>query len=193
MDFLTLQQTLLELLPRLAIDVVGVGLLVLVLYYPRHHDKELVTTATMFNFAVFAVLTILAEVEFGLAAGFGLFAVLALFRLRSEQFSKVDMSYFFGAVAIGVICSIQGTTLAVVAATVVLVLVGAWALDHPRVLHSITGIKITLDRIDPYVLSDTGRMRTELGKQLGVDVVYYEIKSLDYVRDMAAINVYYRK
>lgn len=193
MDPAIIQQALLELLPRLAIDILGVGLLVLGLYYPRHHDKELVTTAMMFNFAVFAVLTILADVEFGLAAGFGLFAVLALFRLRSEQFSKVDMSYFFGAVAIGVICSIQGTTLEIVAATSALVVIGALVLDHPRVLHSISAIKITLDRIDPYVLSDAGRMRAELGAQLGVDVVYYEIRSLDYVRDMAAINVYYRK
>lgn len=181
------------LLLQLGINVTGVGLLMLCLYYPRHHDKALVTTAMMFNFAVFAVLTVLAEVDFGIAAGFGLFAILALFRLRSEQFTKVDMSYFFGAVAIAVICAVQGTTLAVDGATVALVLAGAWALDHPRVLHAIGGIKITLDRVDPHVLSDRERMRNELGQQLGVNVVRYEIKSLDYVRDTAAIDVYYRK
>lgn len=181
------------LLLQLGINVTGVSLLMLCLYYPRHHDKALVTTAMMFNFAVFAVLTVLAEVDFGIAAGFGLFAILALFRLRSEQFTKVDMSYFFGAVAIAVICAVQGTALAVDGATVALVLAGAWALDHPRVLHAIGGIKITLDRVDPHVLSDRERMRNELGQQLGVNVVRYEIKSLDYVRDTAAIDVYYRK
>lgn len=181
------------LLLQLGLNVTGVALLMLCLYYPRHHDKALVTTAMMFNFAVFAVLTVLAEVDFGIAAGFGLFAILALFRLRSEQFTKVDMSYFFGAVAIAVICAVQGTALAVDGATVALVLAGAWALDHPRVLHAIGGIKITLDRVDPHVLSDRERMRGELGQQLGVNVVRYEIKSLDYVRDTAAIDVYYRK
>ena len=193
MDPLLLQKALLQLLPQLGLNVFSVTLLMLGMYYPRHHDKEQVTTAMMFNFAVFAVLTVLAEVDFGIAAGFGLFAILALFRLRSEQFSKVDMSYFFGAVAIGVICAIQGTSIIMDCATVALVLLGAWALDHPRVLHAVGSIKITLDRIDPHVLANGERMRSELGQQLGVNVVYYEIKSLDYVRDMAAINVYYHK
>lgn len=193
MDIATTQQALLALLPRFAINVAGVTLLVLALYHPRHHDKDLVTTAMMFNLAVFAVLTMLAEVDFGLAAGFGLFAVLALFRLRSEQFSKVDMSYFFGAVAVGVICSIQGTTLAVVLAMVLLILLGAWVLDHPRLLKATSNLRVTLDRIDPHALSDRTLMCSVLGKQLGVNVVFYEVRALDYVRDKADLNVYYRK
>lgn len=193
MDMATVQQALLALLPRFAVNAVGAALLVLALYYPRHHDKELVTTAMMFNLSVFAVLTMLAEVEFGLAAGFGLFAVLALFRLRSEQFSKVDMSYFFGAVAIGVICSIQGTTLAVVVAMVVLILLGACILDHPRLLQSTSRIRVTLERIDPHALSDRALMCSALREQLGVNVIFYEVRSLDYVQDKADINVYYRK
>ena len=49
------------LLLQLGINVTGVSLLMLCLYYPRHHDKALVTTAMMFNLAVFAVLTVLAD------------------------------------------------------------------------------------------------------------------------------------
>lgn len=49
----------LELLARFLIDIVAVLLLVFGMYYRRHHDKELVTTAALFNFAVFTVLVIL--------------------------------------------------------------------------------------------------------------------------------------
>ena len=85
--------------------------LLFVFYYRRYRDKELVTTASMFNIFAFCVLTVLSSVQFSVAAGFGLFAILALFSLRSEQISKIEITYFFGAIAIAVICSVQGTTL----------------------------------------------------------------------------------
>lgn len=188
----SLQFPLLELLARFAIDILAVVLLVFGMFYRRHHDKELVTTAVMFNFAAFTVLVVLSSVEFGVAAGFGLFAILALFRLRSEQFNKVEISYFFASVAIAVICSVQGTTMPFVVAVVAFLLLGAYVLDHPRVLHAVDGVKITLDQIDPHALSDVPAMRADLGKRLGVDVIYYQIKSFDYVNETARIHVFYR-
>ena len=187
-----MQTPLFELLLRFGIDIVGVTLLIYGLYYRRHHDKELLTTAVMFNFSAFGVLVVLADVQFSVAAGFGLFAILALFRLRSEQFNKIEISYFFGAVAIAVICSVQGTSLQFVIAVVVFLLLGAFVLDHPHILHSVAGVKITLDKIDHRALSDQPAMRADLGERLGVEVVYYQLKSFDYVNETARINVFYR-
>jgi Domain of unknown function (DUF4956) len=178
---------------RLAVDLTAMLVLVFGLYYRRYRDKELATTAALFNVFVFAVLTVLAKVEFGLAAGFGLFAILAMFTLRSEPLSKTEITYFFGSVAIAVICAVQGTTLAfsaVVSATVVL---GAWAIDHPAVLPSVDAIRIVLDKIDREALSDPEAMRGALSQRLGVQVMSYQITALDFISDMARINVYYRK
>ena len=68
-----------ELLARFMIDIAAMGVLIFGLYYRRYRDRELATTASMFNIFAFAVLTILSSVEFSVAAGFGLFAILALF------------------------------------------------------------------------------------------------------------------
>ena len=76
-----------ELAARFAINTVAMVLLMFGMYYRRYRDKELATTASMFNIFAFSVLTILSSVEFSIAAGFGLFAILALFSLRSEQIS----------------------------------------------------------------------------------------------------------
>lgn len=178
---------------RFAINVSAMTLLVFGLFYQRYRDKELVTAASLFNIFAFGVLTILGSVEFSLAAGFGLFAILALFTLRSEQISKIEITYFFGSVAIAVICSIQGTTLPFVVVVVSLVLLGAYVFDHPRILKSVDGIKITLDKIEHHALSDPSKMRQELSTRLGVEVMSYQITALSYITDMAQINVYYRK
>lgn len=181
------------LLARLAIDLAAMLLLVFGLYYRRYRDKELVTAAALFNVFIFAVLTVLSKVDFGIAAGFGLFAILAMFTLRSEPIGKTEITYFFGSVGIAVICAVQGTTLAFVAAMAALVVAGAWIIDHPRVLQSVDGIRITLDKIDQHALSDPAVMRAELSRRLGVDVMSYQITALDYINDMARLHVFYRK
>jgi hypothetical protein len=181
------------MLVRLAIDVAAMTLLVFGLYYRRYRDKELVTAAALFNVFIFAVLTMLSHVEFSLAAGFGLFAILALFTLRSEPLGKTEITYFFGSVALAVICAVQGTPLPMVVAAVLFVLLGAWLIDHPRVLQSVDSIRITLDRIDHDALSNPEVMREHLGTRLGVEVMNYQITQLDYINDMARVNVFYRK
>lgn len=178
---------------RFLINVVAMVALVFGLYYRRYRDKELVTAAALFNIFAFGVLSILSSVEFSLAAGFGLFAILALFTLRSEQISKVEITYFFGSVAIAVICAIPGTELVLALAVVAMVLIGAFVFDHPAILASSDGVKITLDKIDHNALSDPAKMRAELSKRLGVDVMSYQITALDYINDKARLNVFFRK
>jgi Domain of unknown function (DUF4956) len=193
MNTLNLDHELVGQLARVIIDLTAMALLMFGLYYRRYRDKQLVTAAALFNLFIFSVLTVLSKVEFGIAAGFGLFAILAMFTLRSEPLAKNEIAYFFGCVAIAVICSVKGTSLPFVAAITSLVVFGTWVIDHPRVLRSVDGIRITLDRIEQHALSEPEAMRAQLSQRLGVDVMSYEITALDYINDMARINVFYRK
>ena len=182
-----------DLALRYAVNAAALLVLLYALYYRRHRDKELVTAAALFNTFAFGVLTVLGSVEFSVAAGFGLFAILALFTLRSEQISKIEITYFFGAVAIAVICAVQGTTLPFVAAALAVLLLGAFVFDHPRVLQRVDGVRITLDKIDAHALSDRAQMTEDLSRRLGVQVLSFQITQLDYVTDVARLAVFYRK
>lgn len=183
---------LIELGIRFAINATAVLCLMFGMFYRRYRDKELATTAAMFNIFAFSVLTILSSVEFSIAAGFGLFAILALFSLRSETISKIEISYFFGSIAIAVICSVLGTGLGLVAMIVVFVLLAAWLLDHPNILQSADSAKLTLDRIEAHMLADPIQMRADLSKRLGVEVMNFQVIELNYVNDLARLNVFYR-
>ena len=178
---------------RFAIDLAGMTLLVFGMYYRRYRDKELVTAAALFNIFNFGVLTILSSVNFSVAAGFGLFAILALFTLRSEPLSKTEMTYFFGSIAIAVISSVQGTTILFVATTVFFLLLGAYVVDHPKMLRSVAGARISLDKIPPNLLSDPDALCVELSEKLDVEVMSYQVLQLDYITEMVRLNVYYRK
>jgi Domain of unknown function (DUF4956) len=182
--------------PRFAfsvtLDLFGMTMLIFGLYYRRYHDKELVTAAALFNIFIFSVLAVLSSVNFGVAAGFGLFAILALFTLRSEPLSKIEMTYFFGSVAIAVICSINSGSPVFAATVVGILLAGSYIIDHPKMLQSVGGAKITLDRIDQSLFSDPKTVRGDLSKQLGVDVISYQVLQLDYINELVRLNVFFR-
>jgi hypothetical protein len=182
-----------EIAWRFAIDSIAMITLLFGLYYRRYKDKELATTAAMFNIFAFCVLSVLSMVEFTVAAGFGLFAILALFSLRSEPITKIEITYFFGSVAIAVICSIKGTSPTFTTSIAAILILSAYLLDHPRILRSVDGAKITLDKIDDYIFSDNTKMREELGRKLNVEVMSYQIISVDYVNDMARVSVFFRR
>lgn len=192
MDTINFNDPLWELAARFTLNAVAMTFLMFGMYYRRYRDKELATTASMFNIFAFAVLTILSSVEFSIAAGFGLFAILALFSLRSETISKIEISYFFGSIAIAVICSVLGTGLGLVALIVGFVLIAAWLLDHPSILQSAASAKLTLDRIEAHVLADPIQMRVDLSERLGVEVMNFQVIELNYVNDLARLNVFYR-
>src|SRR5690625_4666972 len=100
-----------ELIARCLIDLGAMAVLLFGMFWTRYKNKEITLAAALFNVFTFGVLSILSSVEFSIAAGFGLFAILALFNLRSETINKSDIAYFFGSISIAVITSVGGTEL----------------------------------------------------------------------------------
>jgi CDP-diglyceride synthetase len=184
---------LLDLGLRFGVNAVAMVILIFGFYYRRHGDRILATTAALFNIFAFAVLGKLSSVEFSLAAGFGLFAILALFSLRSEQLGRIEIAYFFGAIAIAVICSIGGSSLLNNVAILTIVLVGVWIVDHPALLSGSRAMTVTLDNISPELLGNPEAMRHTLSARLGVHVTGFDTISMSYVNDLAVISLTYRK
>lgn len=178
---------------RFGINILALSVLIFALYYSRHGDRTLASTASMFNIFAFAVLAKLSTVEFSLAAGFGLFAILALFSLRSEQIGRIEISYFFGAIAIAVICSVGGAPLLSVVVISLLVLIGVYIVDHPSLLPGSRAVTVTLDQIDPHLLSEEAEMSRILSERLGVRVKGFEIISVNFVNELAVVSLTYEK
>jgi predicted membrane protein len=181
-----------DILMRFAINVAAMSLHIFGMYYRRYRNKEVVTAAALFNIFIFSVLTMLSSVDFSVTAGFGLFAILALFTLRSEPLEKVEMTYFFGSVAIAVICAVNGGTILLPLLIVTFLLIGVYVIDHPKMLKSVRTMRLQLDQIDADLLSDPTAVNQRLAKRLNVEVMSYEVLQLDYINEMARINVYCR-
>lgn len=181
-----------DLLIRIALNLGSMIVLLFFIYYPRYSNKETTISAALINVFSFSVLSMLSAVQFSVAAGFGLFAILALFTLRSEPISKSDISYFFGSISLSVIASVQGTDFGFIILMLLVVLLAVYIVDHPRILHSSSVSRLTLDYIPNNVLGNSNNLKEELSGKLGVGVISVRVISIDYVAEVVKVEIGFR-
>lgn len=169
-------------------DAVAIGILVLGLFWRRHGRRELVVAYLTVNVGVLAVTAALASSSVGAGLGLGLFGLLSIIRLRSEELSQREVAYYFAALTIGLLAGVDalspGFTMAAMAAVVLAVAVG----DHPRIVPSLTTQELVLDR----ALTGEDEIRAEAARVLGAEVVTLSIRRVDLVDDTTLVKVGHR-
>lgn len=172
---------------RAGLDVMSVAVLTLGLFLPRHHRRDLVTVFWLFNTTLLSVLLVINSGQIGVGAGLGLFGVLSIVRLRSEQYRNVEIGYFFVALALALVNGLApGVLLPVLLSTGILVVV--LLVDSNRLLPCTRYVQVVLDQI----LEDETELRAELSARLGGVVVQAGVTQIDYVRLVMVLNVLYR-
>ena len=182
-----------------AIDFTSLYFFAYVVLYKRYRNVELFVTCSLFNIFVLLIVMTIVRTDFNVAVGFGLFALLSLIQLRSAQFTKTEMAYLFGCVALAVINGAGVTDMSfVLLSNLVIILTGwifgTWSLEHSANLITVDNARkmaVTLDHIDEGILNDRARMTAKLVDLLGIDVQSFEIKKVDYVRDIIDLTAMY--
>ncbi|MCH9670804.1 MAG: DUF4956 domain-containing protein [Gammaproteobacteria bacterium] len=181
------------------IDFVSLYFVAYVVLYRKFRNIEMFVSSALFNVYILVIVMGIVRTDFNIAIGFGLFALLSLIQLRSAQFSKAEMAYLFGAVALAVINGAGiGDLTFVLTCNVAIVLstwfIGTWSLEHSANLIAVDDVRkmqITLDHIDETAIGNREVMRAELAERLGINVQSFEIERLDYVRDIVNVTVIY--
>lgn len=117
-------------LVMLAVNVVAIAIPVFGIYFPRHRRLDLVVAFFAVNMGVFGVAAMLAGTDVGMGLGLGLFGALSIIRLRSSEISQREVSYYFAALAIGLIngMSTAPTALEVIIVAAIIVTLAVAAL-----------------------------------------------------------------
>jgi hypothetical protein len=177
--------------PRLAIDLVCVFVLIRGIYYRTYRRADLFLTFFSFNLVIFLIAFVLNSATLSLGAAFGLFAVFSMLRYRTEGISTTDMTYLFLGIALALIMAIGQASLgalAVVGAVVLLltmVLEGGWLARREvrQVVH--------YDRIDLVNAHEREGLLLDLRARTGLNVHRVEVQEIDLLRDSALLLVYY--
>lgn len=176
-----------DLAVRALLNLASMAVLTVGLFLPRHGRRDLLTVFWMFNAALFCVLLVISGGDIGVGAGLGLFAVLSIVRLRSEQYRNVEIGYFFVSLALALVTGLAPGLILPAALCVGLLGVVA-VVDLRRLFPPAKTVEVVLDT----VLEDDAELRAELGRRLGGLVVTVGVTQVDYVRMTMLLSVQYR-
>jgi hypothetical protein len=188
-----------DLITDFAVNFISIYFMAYMVLYKKYRNTEMFITCTLFNLFVLIIVMALIRTNFNIAAGFGLFALLSLIQLRSAQFTKTEIGYLFGSVALAVLNGIGIIDFGFVIILNLVIIsttwfIASWSLEHSANLIKIDNVRkmsVTLDQIDEEAISHRSMMKDALTKKLGVNIQSFEIKKIDYVRDIVYLSVLY--
>ncbi|WP_070818161.1 DUF4956 domain-containing protein [Corynebacterium sp. HMSC036D02] len=169
----------------MAVDIVAILILILAVYFPRHHRADLVVAFLGVNIGVLGVSTMLTTVDVSMGFGLGLFGVLSIIRLRSSEISQREIAYFFASLAIGLICGLSTTLNPLTLGVVALLLVTIAVSDSRRLFGAYFSEEIQLDR----AISDRTELEFALSQLLNADILSTTVLELDLVNDTTRVSV----
>ncbi|MFI5496014.1 DUF4956 domain-containing protein [Actinoplanes sp. NPDC051859] len=168
-------------------DLVAIALLTFAVYFPRHHRRDLVAAFLTVNIGVLACATVLGSASVGAGLGLGLFGVLSIIRLRSDEIAQVDLAYYFAALALGLLAGLGAELGSVTYALMALVVAALLIGDHPRLLRRYRSQTVQLD----VAYADEDALRAHLELMMKVRVVHVSVKHLDLVNDTTLVELRY--
>lgn len=170
----------------IAADLLAIVLLVFGLFLPRHGRRDLVVAYLGVNVGVFAVAAALtASGVANAGVGLGLFGVLSIIRLRSEELNQTEVAHYFAALALGLIGGIGVGMPALAMALMALVLVAVYVGDHPMVSRRTVRQDLLVDR----AIVDRATLRAHVELLLGHEVTDVTVRRTDLVNDTTLVTV----
>lgn len=170
-----------------AADLFAITVLTFGVYFPRHRRRDLVAAFLGVNIGVLAVASVLGSSTVGAGLGLGLFGVLSIIRLRSDEISQHEIAYYFAALALGLIAGLGDVMDALHLGLMALVVAALFVGDHPSLFRRHRNQLIRLD----VAYTDEEALRTHLETMLGGRVTNVVVKQIDMVNDSTLAEVRY--
>lgn len=170
------------------LDAAAVSIIVFALYFPRYRRRDMVLAIVVVNVGVVAVATVLSRADVTAGLGLGLFGVLSIIRLRSQELDQEEVAYYFSAIALGLLAGVRITPDWVAPALMAAIVVVLFAFDHPRLFASCRSQVVTLD----HAITDEAELTARLERLFDADVLRMKVKRVDLVEDTTVVDVRYR-
>jgi hypothetical protein len=183
----------LDFLFRYSILLIGCVFLLRAVYFRISPNRDSVFSFFLFANGVFFVTYLLHNIELSMGFAFGLFAIFAMLRYRTEPITIRDMTYLFIVIGISLMCSVAKLHYFELSLLLILICalaaVGETRLLAPRIIEK----KINYDKIDLIKPSLRAELIADLHLRTGLDIIKVEIGKIDYVSDSAQLAVFCRE
>lgn len=175
---------------RYAILLISSLVLLRVIYFRSSPNREAVFSFFLFANGVFFVTYMLHSVDLSMGFAFGLFAVFAMLRYRTEPISIRDMTYLFITIGLALMCSIAKVPYyelaLIIAITCALAAFGETVALAPKVIEK----RINYDNVEYIKPENNELLLADLRQRTGLNVMKVEVGKIDYLTDSAQLIVF---
>jgi hypothetical protein len=183
-----------ELALRFAFNFLIAFILIRLIYYRSQKNPTYAFTYFMFNVLIFFVCYLLSNVTLSIGFAFGLFAVFAILRYRTDPIPIKEMTYLFMVITIGVMNALSTPNISLVEllfANGAIVLV-AFVMESYWRKTTLNEMLVVYEKIENIKPENQATLLSDLRERTGLDIVKYKMVRTDFLRDVARIRVYYR-
>ncbi|WP_048151781.1 DUF4956 domain-containing protein [Methanolacinia paynteri] len=169
-------------------------IIVRLIYYPKKGEKNFIFTFLAFNAVVYFIIGLFTSIELSIGAGFGLFALFSILRYRTETVPIREMTYLFIMVALPILNSIlfDSGEYAKLLVIDVLMIVVVWVLENGwGFKREVMQKEVVYEKIDLVKAGHENELIDDLRIRTGLNVRDVDIRSIDFLRDVAQLKIYY--
>ena len=178
---------------RFLVNFVAIFIIVRLIYYPAHKNKDFLFTFFLFNVINFMICILLSTAKLKMGFAFGLFAIFSILRYRTVTVPVREMGYFFISVTIGIINALalgDNYFIQLIIANTIIIAY-AYFLDYRVTLKHENFKEIVYERIDLIQPEKREEMLEDLRKRTGLNIHRVEFIKIDFLKDIARIYAFY--
>jgi hypothetical protein len=137
---------------------------------------------------LFMLDTVKLQVGFAL----GLFAIFGILRYRTDTMPIREMTYLFLIIGISVINALTKNISYIELGLTNGIFIGvSWLMESNRVLKHVSSKMVIYEKIDLIKPEKKAELIADLSERTGLDVTNAEIGSIDFLKDIAVLKIYY--
>ena len=167
-------------------------IIIKLIYHRDHNNNDFVFTYFMFNSLIFFFASILGSMTVNLGFAFGLFAVFAILRYRTDPIPIKEMTYLFIVITVGVINALSSSEVSYAellftnTALVVLTYFLETYWQNNLLLRHTVEYEI-IENIKP---ENQEKLLLDLEDRTGLSIKHFEIGRVNFLRDTVQIRIY---
>ena len=149
----------------------------------------------MFNTLIFFFAYILGGIDINMGFAFGLFAVFAMLRYRTNPIPIKEMTYLFIVITVGVINALSGNMISLGALlfTNFSIVLLTFILENYWQNNLLISRTIDYENIENIKPENHEKLLADLEQRTGLDIIYYDIQNINFLRDTVKVKIYTKK
>ena len=191
-----LSSELINLMIRFGFNL-SIAFIIIKLIYHRNHSSNLdfVFTYFMFNSLIFFFAYLLGNITINMGFAFGLFAVFAILRYRTDPIPIKEMTYLFIVITIGVINALSGNEVSytVLLFTNITLVVLTYFLETYWQKNLLIRMTVEYEKIENIKPENRDALLADLKERTGLNIQSLEFRRMNFLRDTARIRIYYKE